>query len=87
MGEKKPVDKISERYRIMVISFTLIFAVIVAQLVNLQIINGEYYDEQSQTKLLAERDIIAPRGKIVDRNGVPIAVNRMGYAVKIAKPA
>jgi len=71
MGEKKPVDKISERYRIMVISFTLIFAVIVAQLVNLQIINGEYYDEQSQTKLLAERDIIAPRGKIVDRNGVP----------------
>ncbi|CDG34774.1 peptidoglycan glycosyltransferase [Acetivibrio thermocellus BC1] len=85
MGEKKPVDKISERYRIMVISFTLIFAVIVAQLVNLQIINGEYYDEQSQTKLLAERDIIAPRGKIVDRNGVPIAVNRMGYAVKIAK--
>jgi len=51
MGEKKPVDKISERYRIMVISFTLIFAVIVAQLVNLQIINGEYYDEQSQTKL------------------------------------
>jgi len=34
---------------------------------------------------LAERDIIAPRGKIVDRNGVPIAVNRMGYAVKIAK--
>jgi len=64
MGEKKPVDKISERYRIMVISFTLIFAVIVAQLVNLQIINGEYYDEQSQTKLLAERDIIAPRGKL-----------------------
>jgi len=48
MGEKKPVDKISERYRIMVISFTLIFAVIVAQLVNLQIINGEYYDEQSR---------------------------------------
>jgi len=38
--------------------------VIVAQLVNLQIINGEYYDEQSQTKLLAERDIIAPRGKL-----------------------
>ncbi|GAE88612.1 penicillin-binding protein 2 [Acetivibrio straminisolvens JCM 21531] len=52
---------------------------------NLQIINGEYYDEKSQTKLLAERDIIAPRGKIVDRNGIPIAVNRMGYAVKIAK--
>jgi len=28
---------------------------------------------------------LPPRGKIVDRNGVPIAVNRMGYAVKIAK--
>ncbi|WP_265443966.1 penicillin-binding protein 2 [Acetivibrio straminisolvens] len=85
MGEKKPEDRIGERYRIMVICFTLIFAVIVVQLANLQIINGEYYDEKSQTKLLAERDIIAPRGKIVDRNGIPIAVNRMGYAVKIAK--
>lgn len=85
MGEKKQETKIVERYRVMVISLTLIFAIIVVQLVNLQIINGEYYDEKSQTKLLAERDIIAPRGNIVDRNGIPIAINRMGYTVKVAK--
>lgn len=86
MGEKAK-DKINERYKIMVICLTLVFIIILGQLVNLQIIHGEYYDEKSQTKLLAERDIVAPRGNIVDRNGIPIAVNRMGYSVKISKTA
>lgn len=86
MGEKENKNnKINERYKVVVVGMTLAFVMILLQLINLQIIRGEYYDEQSQMKLLAERDIVAPRGNIVDRNGVPIAINRVGYTVKLAK--
>lgn len=86
MGEKENKNnKINERYKVVVVGMILAFVLILLQLINLQIIRGEYYDEQSQMKLLSERDIVAPRGNIVDRNGVPIAINRIGYTVKIAK--
>lgn len=82
---EKTNDKANERYGIMAICFILAFVIILIQLINLQIIHGEEYDKKSQTRLLSGRDIIAPRGNIVDRNGIPIAVNRMGYTVKIAR--
>ena len=78
-------NRTKRRHKVALIGLVLAFAAILLQLVNLQIIRGEYYDAQSQMKLLSEREAIAPRGNIVDRNGVPIAVNRMGYTVKIAK--
>ncbi len=78
-------EYLKDRYNILAAFFILFGAVIVFQLVNLQIINGKYYDEQSQKRILNERSIPAPRGNIKDRYGVPIAVNRIGYAAEIVK--
>ncbi len=74
-----------DRYNILTICFIAFGILIVFQLVNLQIINGQYYDEQSQKKILNERSIPAPRGNIKDRYGVPLAVNRVGYTAEIVK--
>lgn len=74
-----------DRYNILAIFFVLFGAVIVVQLVNLQIINGKKYDEESQRKLPNVRRVSAPRGNIVDRYGVPLAVNRVGYTIQIIK--
>jgi len=61
------------------------FFIIVIRLVNLQIVEGEKYSNVSQKRLLKESTVTAPRGKIMDRYGAPIAVNRQGFTVKIAK--
>ncbi|KNY27087.1 penicillin-binding protein 2 [Pseudobacteroides cellulosolvens] len=74
-----------DRYNLLALFFILFGAVILVQLVNLQIINGKRYDEESQRKLPNIRRVSAPRGNIEDRYGVPLAVNRVGYTIQIIK--
>lgn len=78
-------EKFADRYGILAISIILMVMLIVLQLANLQIVKGGEYDEMSQRKLLKERRVIAPRGNIVDRYGVPIAVNSQGFTVELVK--
>jgi len=68
-----------DRYNIIGIMIVLVFAVIVYQLANIQLIQGEYYFAQSQSVNLKSRTILAERGNILDRYGVPIAVNSTSY--------
>lgn len=67
------------------ICFVMFFFIIIMRLVNLQIVEGEKYNIDSQRRVLKESTITAPRGKILDRYGVPIAVNRQGFTVEIVK--
>lgn len=68
-----------DRFNIVAILVVLVFSVIVYQLANLQLIQGESYFTQSQTVNLQARTILAERGNILDRYGVPIAVNSSSY--------
>ncbi|MDF2987916.1 MAG: penicillin-binding protein 2 [Eubacterium sp.] len=68
-----------DRHTIVSIILVLIFGVIVYQLANLQLVNGENYFVQSQDYNLRSRSILAERGNIMDRYGVPIAVNSTSY--------
>ena len=78
-------DKLNNRYLMLGICFIIFFFIIVIRLVNLQIVEGEKYNIDSQSRVLKESTVTAPRGKIMDRFGVPIAVNRQGFTVKIVK--
>ena len=73
--------------RILVIKFVLVLvgALILVRLIDLQIVNGEEYREQSEQKMLRETVIEAPRGEIYDRNGVVLATNKLAYDVVIYK--
>ena len=68
-----------DRYTILGIVIVLVFAVIVYQLANIQLIQGQNYFAQSQSINLKSRTILAQRGNILDRYGVPIAVNSTSY--------
>lgn len=59
--------------------------VIIAQLFNLQIIQGDQFRESSQRRLFRDAEIKAPRGEIFDRNGVVLATNREAFNVEIMK--
>ena len=73
--------------RILVIKCVLLIVgiVLAARLIDIQIVNGEEYRKQSESKMLRETVIEAPRGEIYDRNGVVLATNKLGYDVVLYK--
>jgi penicillin-binding protein 2 len=78
-------EYLKDRFFIIAVFFVAFGIAIVFQLVKIQIIHGEQYDEASQRKVLKERTIPASRGNIIDRNGIPIAVNKQGFTIQIVK--
>lgn len=59
--------------------------ILLFQLFNLQIIHGDEYREQSNTRLTRESTLVAARGSILDRNGNEIAGNSMGFNLELYK--
>ncbi len=59
--------------------------ILLLQLFNLQIIHGEEYREQSNTRLTRESTAVAARGSILDRNGNEIVGNSMGFSLELYK--
>jgi len=53
----------------------LMFAVLVARLVNMQIVHGEDYANRSRDNYISQTNILPPRGLIYDRNGEPLVRN------------
>lgn len=74
-----------DRYFILGMFFLAFSLVISLKLFELQIVKGEEYNKVSKSRVLKESTIVAPRGKIFDRYGVPIAVNQQGFIVQIVK--
>ena len=61
----------------------LIGIVLLIQLFNLQIVNGAYYRENSNTKLTREATIEAARGSITDRSGNPLVSTEMQFSLEM----
>lgn len=72
-----------DRYNILGIIIVLVFSLIVYQLANIQLIQGENYFNQSQSIDLKSRTISAQRGNILDKYGVPIATNSSSYSLML----
>ena len=77
--------KLRNRYYILCLGFMVFGIMIIFRLFNLQVVEGEKYVADLQRRVLKEGEIEAPRGKILDRYGTPIAVNRQGYSLYIVK--
>lgn len=61
------------RFNIITMLVYVIGIVLIAQLFNLQVVNGESYREQSNTRLSRVSSIQAARGSILDRSGNELA--------------
>ncbi len=53
------------------------------RLFNLQIVNGDEYTKMAENRIVRACTIKAPRGEIMDRYGVPLVTNKMGYYILI----
>ena len=78
-------EQINFRFNIITILAYVIGIILIAQLFNLQVVNGETYREQSNTRLSRVTSIEAARGSIVDRSGNELAGVRTEYSVELFK--
>ena len=74
---------VSSRMFILGIVFIAGALVLIGRIFNLQIVNGEYYLDNFQLKIIRERSIPSTRGNIYDRNGNILAYNELAYSVVI----
>ena len=73
----------TNRHVLFSIICVVIFSVLGVQLAYLTVDQGEYYYAQSLERERVELTLDGSRGRILDRNGVPMAVNTQIYVVEI----
>lgn len=78
-------EKLKDRFLILSLCFVAFGLIITFRLIDLQVVHGAEFDALSQRRVYKESPIAAPRGKVFDRLGVPIAVNRQGFTVQFVK--
>ncbi|MBP3502434.1 MAG: penicillin-binding protein 2 [Clostridia bacterium] len=73
------------RYNILIVAVYIIGCVLLIQLFNLQIINGDEYRAQSSARLTRETIVYADRGEILDCNGMKLVTTSTGYSLDLYK--
>lgn len=79
------LDKKNVRYNILSMLIYLIGLILIIRLFNLQIVHGEEYLAQANSRLTRETTVKAARGNIFDRNENLLAGNKIEYSLKIYK--
>ena len=73
------------RYNIITVITYIVGIVLILQLFNLQIINGQEYRETSNTRLTRESDLKAARGNILDSTGNKLVTSEMAFSLELYK--
>lgn len=75
--------KFAFRFEILGILGALVFFVLVTRVAYMQLYAGEYYKNRSDGNRIRVTPIMAPRGIIYDRNGIPLVTNKPGFTVVV----
>lgn len=78
---------VNSRFRFVFIRLVVLamFGLLVFRLFNLQIVNGDKYNEITKGRMNVNMTEKAPRGQIYDRYGNPLVINRPGYSLQLLK--
>lgn len=77
------VKRSEQRLDVLVVIVFIVFFALVGRLGYLQVVQGNYYERLAEGNRIRLIPIMAPRGIIYDRNGVPLVSNRPGFTVSI----
>ena len=78
MKLKQKINSFFEnRILILQIILVILSVIFICRLFFLQIIKGDEYRKDSESRLLRITKVEAPRGEMTDRNGVVLATNRL----------
>ncbi len=78
---QKPEGNHSRRGFVLAVSIITAFAVFAVTLFRIQIVRGDYYAGLADTNVTTVISVSASRGEILDRNFLPVAINRTTYAI------
>lgn len=78
-------EKAKDRYLFFIVLFVAMFAVLIFQLFNLTVINGDTYSEKAKTTKTRTITLKGNRGTIYDSNGIALAYDEVSYDVKFYK--
>ncbi|HHV62806.1 MAG TPA: penicillin-binding protein 2 [Firmicutes bacterium] len=79
--------ELERRYKVFGTIVTIIFILLAARLWQLQIIKGDSYAALAEGNRVRLIRVMAPRGRFLDRNGVPLVASRMAFSVSIVPQA
>ena len=77
-------NKIIERFKVIKIFLLCAFAVIIAKMVYMNVVQHEYYTSLAENKTYKEVTIKAARGEIRDRYGRLLAGNTNSFVVQVS---
>lgn len=83
--DNKRNKNINLRYNLIIVGILIIGLILIIQLFNLQIANGDKYRSMSSARLTRETKIYADRGEILDRNGMKLVTTSTEYDLCIYK--
>ncbi len=79
--KKNFIRAVNSRVLVMVVVIMLMAAVLIQRLFELQIVQGESFQDNFSLYITRERSLPSSRGNIFDRNGNPIAYNELSHCV------
>lgn len=84
-SEHEPLegDKTSRNYFVLKVFLFLVFILLATKLIFLQITHGGSWQLLAEGNRIRSRDIKAPRGQIVDKDGKVLAANQPSYELEI----
>ena len=81
------LQELKPRLQGIVLVATIVFVGLIARLFQLQILEGEHFARKAERNFVDTIDVEAPRGRIFDAKGRPLATNRPAYALYVtARP-
>ncbi|MGE5580028.1 MAG: penicillin-binding protein 2 [Bacillota bacterium] len=80
-GQNLSPKEMKSRRDVFLVMIAAVAAILLLQLFNLQIVNGERYRRLSTENYLRITPIAAPRGNVRDRNGKVLVTSRPSYSV------
>ncbi len=67
----------------LVVTYIVLFSILVGRMFYLQIVKGQAYDEQATLQMQKKKTIKSARGKIYDSTGKLLATNEQSYAITL----
>ncbi len=80
-GSGPAAPELSRRLRWIMLAMLIAFGGLVVRLWQLQVLRGDRYLNQTRENVVHERYLPSIRGRILDRNGVPLADNRPAFNI------